>query len=265
MIRKLTSADHDQLLSFLMDERSFNLFIIGDIESFDYDQEFQEIWGEFDEFSELRAVMLRYYDSFIPYTKSTINAPKFASIIKSYQRIFPTFTLSGKTEVVEQFERVDGLDLGKKTVMFFCECTTSKHISHENMCEVKKATVEDVDRITDLRKRIPEFTTTSATRDMISKQLETNTGRTYYIEENGMVVSSVSATAENSYSVMVVGVCTDERFRKKGYASAIMQTLIKEYTDEGKTLCLCYHNPEAGSIYKRLGFKDIGTWTMYRY
>jgi hypothetical protein len=34
--------------------------------------------------------------------------------------------------------------------------------------------------------------------------------------------------------------------------------------DEGKTLCLFYNTPEEGRIYKRLGFKDIGMWTMHR-
>ncbi len=49
MIQRLTKHDHDQLFSFLQKELSFNLFIIGDIESFRYDADFQEIWGELDE------------------------------------------------------------------------------------------------------------------------------------------------------------------------------------------------------------------------
>ncbi|TKI86654.1 GNAT family N-acetyltransferase, partial [Bacillus cereus] len=36
------------------------------------------------------------------------------------------------------------------------------------------------------------------------------------------------------------------------------------FTKESRTLCLFYNNPVAGRIYKRLGFKDIGMWTMYR-
>ena len=43
-----------------------------------------------------------------------------------------------------------------------------------------------------------------------------------------------------------------------------MQKLFKDVMDEGKLLCLFYDNPEAGRIYKRLGFTDIGMWTMYR-
>lgn len=43
-----------------------------------------------------------------------------------------------------------------------------------------------------------------------------------------------------------------------------MEKLMADVLEEGKSLCLFYDNPEAGRIYKRLGFKDIGRWTMYR-
>jgi len=47
MIKKLTATDHEQVMEFLMDKPSLNLFIIGDIEAFGYDSEFQELWGDF--------------------------------------------------------------------------------------------------------------------------------------------------------------------------------------------------------------------------
>lgn len=42
-----------------------------------------------------------------------------------------------------------------------------------------------------------------------------------------------------------------------------MTKLCHELLAEGKMLCLFYDNPEAGSIYKRLGFEDIGKWMMH--
>jgi predicted GNAT family acetyltransferase len=260
LIRKLTSQDHKQLFSLLKEEPSFNLFLIGDIEAFGYDKDFQEIWGEFAEDGTLNAVLLRYYDSYIPYARSSFNVKGFAEIMKSKH---DSIQLSGKSEVVEQFERIEGLPLGKKRVMYFCECKTDKYIE-EVTADIKIATIEDVDRIIELRKRITEFTTTPSSRRMLVTSIETKTGRTYYIEDDGKIVSSASTTAENSLSAMVVGVCTDENYRQKGYASAIMQKLIKDLISERKTLCLFYDNPKAGNIYKRLGFYDIGTWTMYR-
>ncbi|MBA2875375.1 GNAT family N-acetyltransferase [Thermaerobacillus caldiproteolyticus] len=259
MIRRLTKNDHKLLFSLLKEEPSFNLFIIGDIESFGYDADFQDIWGEFDENGTLNAVLLRYYDSYIPYARTSFHMEAFAQLIR--QTSTSSFVLSGKSEIVEQFEHV--LPLGNKRVTYFCECQTDKLATGTENIDIKKATLDDVDRIIALRQSIAEFTTTPRAREMLAKGLETNTSRTYYIEEDGKMVASASTTAENSLSAMIVGVCTEEAYRQKGYASAIMKKLIQDLISEGKTLCLFYDNPKAGNIYKRLGFRDIGTWTMY--
>ncbi|COE77517.1 Predicted acetyltransferase [Streptococcus pneumoniae] len=49
MIRKLTKKDHEQVFAYLKEEAALNLFIIGDIEAFGYDTDFQELWGVFKE------------------------------------------------------------------------------------------------------------------------------------------------------------------------------------------------------------------------
>ncbi len=90
-------------------------------------------------------------------------------------------------------------------------------------------------------------------------------GVTLFIEEAGKVVSSVATTAETTKSAMVVSVATKEEARNKGYASALMMELMKEYLiNKNKELCLFYDNPSAGKIYHRLGFETIGTWDMYK-
>lgn len=111
---------------------------------------------------------------------------------------------------------------------------------------------------------IAEFPTTNESEKILRQAIETNTGRTYYIEKDGVIIASASTSAENSLSAMVVGVCTHPNYRGNGYASLILQKMIQDFTKESRTLCLFYNNPAAGRIYKRLGFKDIGMWTMYR-
>ncbi|WP_066391646.1 GNAT family N-acetyltransferase [Neobacillus mesonae] len=264
MIRKLTVEDHQHVLAFLSEEPSINLFIIGDIEAFGYDSEFQEIWAEFDEENEIKAVLLRYYQSFIPYANGEFDLDGFVSIVKQYEQ---PIQLSGKSDIVEKFEGIDGLLLGRKQTTFFAECLTDEclgDVSGSTSREISKAGIEDVDQIIELRCAIDEFHITSDSRNMLVKAMETGTGRTYYTGDNGRITSCVSTTAENSMSAMIVGVCTRKENRRQGLATAIMQKLFKDVLDEGKTLCLFYDNPEAGRIYKRLGFKDIGMWTMYR-
>jgi uncharacterized protein len=251
MIQRLTKHDHGQLFSFLQKELSFNLFIIGDIELFGYDADFQEIWGELDETGGLKAVLLRYYNSFIPYAQGDFDVEGFAVLIQQTNN--SSFMLSGKSAIVERFEQ--WLQLKNKRVMYFCECDTDEYANEmDHSIEIKEATLEDVDCIIELRRRIAEFAVGPNAREMLAKGMEAKTARTYYIEKDGNMVASTPTTAENSLSAMIVGVCTDERHRQIGYASAIVAKLIRDLLSEGKTLCLFYDNPKAGSIYKRLVF-----------
>lgn len=260
MIRKLSEQDHQQVLTFLSEEPSINLFIIGDIEAFGYSSEFQELWAEVDEQDTIKAILLRYHQSFIPYAKGEFDVNGFASIMKQYNQ--PIY-LSGKTDIVEKFEVFKELSLGKKQVTYFAECLSDDCLG-DNDVEVKKAMPEDVDQIIELRSSIEEFHIRSDARKMLINAMESNTGRTYYTSDQGVMTACVSTTAENSISAMIVGVCTRNENRRQGLATAIMEKLIKDVLEEGKTLCLFYDNPAAGRIYKRLGFKDIGMWTMYR-
>ncbi|WHY78333.1 GNAT family N-acetyltransferase [Neobacillus sp. WH10] len=260
MIRKLTDRDHHQVLAFLSEEPSINLFIIGDLEVFGYSSEFQEIWGEFDEQDSIIAVLLRFHQFFIPYAKGGFDTEGFVSIMKKYKQ---PISLSGKSDIVAKFEAFDDLLLGKKQVTFFAECLSDEFLSTGDV-EVKKASIEDVDQIIELRNSIEEFHIRSDAREILVQAMESNTARTYYTVDQGIITSCVSTAAENSMSAMIVGVCTRKEYRRQGLATAIMQKLFQVVLNEGKTLCLFYDNPAAGRIYKRLGFKDIGMWTMHR-
>jgi len=59
MLRKLTENDREMTLEFLSEERAINLFIIGDIECFGFDEDFQEIWGKVNETNELEYYVKR--------------------------------------------------------------------------------------------------------------------------------------------------------------------------------------------------------------
>lgn len=262
MLRKLTFEDHTQVMDYLIEESAMNLFIIGDIEAFGYESEIQELWGEFNEANEINAILLRFYNSYIPYAKGEFNIEAFVEIISKESG---PITLSGKSEVVERFENFNELSLGKRQKTFFCECDNADSMLVSNASiEVKEATIGDVDRIISIRDSIEEFTPNPRAKEMLTKAFETKTGRTYFAEINGEMVACASTTAENSMSAMIVGVCTPTGHRRRGYASLVLEKLIYDVLKEGKTLCLFYDNPEAGRIYKRLGFKDIGMWTMYR-
>ncbi|MDP4084158.1 MAG: GNAT family N-acetyltransferase [Bacillota bacterium] len=259
MIKKCSEKDRSFVMDYISEEPSINLFMIGDIEAFGFERDFQEIWAEFDERGFIQAVLLRFHQSFIFYSKGEFDIFGFASIMGTNT---PPIVLSGKSDIVSRFETIEGLSIGNKREFYFAECLLN-HFFEETHIAIKKATVNDVDRIIDLRKSIEEFHVKEDAAKILKQSMESKTGRTYYTEENGIITACVSTTAENSLSAMIVGVCTKKENRRQGLATSIMQKLFKEVLSEGKVLCLFYDNPEAGRIYKRLGFKDIGKWTMY--
>ena len=113
---------------------------------------------------------------------------------------------------------------------------------------------------------IPEFSHSNFSVESRKRDEKYKTGRTYIIRnEEGVMVSSASSTAENSQSAMIVSVGTRPGYEKRGYATRCLEKLCSDLLAEGKTLCLFYDNPEAGNIYKRIGFKDIGMWSLVRY
>lgn len=259
MIRKLTSSDNALLMEYLKEEKSFNLFIIGDVENFGYDSDFQDIWAEFGRDGQIIGILLRYRHFYIPYSKGDFDVKGFVDIIKG-DKAFEA--MSGKKSVIEKFDNL--IKFAKKKEQYFAELTDNSLLDREiDLIEVKKADIEDVDSINDLKEQIEEFDITPSNKESFRQSIETGTGRSYFINMDGIAVASASTTAENSESAMIVGVCTHPEYRRKGYATKCITALCNEILGEGRTLCLFYDNPNAGMIYKSIGFKDIGKWKMY--
>jgi len=264
MIRKLTELDNEKVLELVLPQASINLFIIGDIEMYGYDTDFQELWGDFGNDDHLRGVLLRYYDYFIVYGLVGYDAKGFVDIIENYEKCD---AISGEEEVLKALQHLlkDNYD---KRVTYFAECrsdTLNLSDNEELRAKVKCAKPEDATQIAELTCSIEEFATVKnidEQTERMAKAIADKAGRYYFIKEDGKIVSTVASAAENSKSAMLVGVCTAPDYRMKGYSTAIMSNILQDLLEEKESVCLFYDNPKAGNIYKRSGFVDIGMWTM---
>ncbi|TPG85698.1 GNAT family N-acetyltransferase [Brevibacillus laterosporus] len=263
MIRKLTKVDREAFFELVAEEKSLNLFLIGDVENFGFSTHFQELWGEWsaEDGNRLSAVLLRYYHGYVFYAPGRFDVEGFSSILLADQKLE---ILSGKQDCMQAFASYLPKHVTKTT--YFAELVDDSRLPRDkiNSFDVNKATVQDVKKIVQLRDQIKEFGISANAEEALRHTLESGTGRTYYVAVNRETVACASTTAECSMAAMIVGVCTHPAYRKRGYASACMIALCKVVLAEGRNLCLFYDNPEAGAIYKRLGFQDIGMWTMYQ-
>lgn len=261
MIRKLTEQDRRFVLEYLYKEASYNIFIIGDIETFGFDTDFQTIYGEFNQDNAYLSVLLFYRESSIYTSHLTTFNKEYATILKHHNFNY----MSGKEDLMVLVNPyLDGFDLKP---MYFCKADKfEKHsTTQENIREVK--TDKDIEKLYNLFIQIEEFGISCKRLDDFTSDIKSGLkmGIKLYIEKDNKIVSSVSSTAETTVNAMVVGVATDPSYRQKGYASMLMSSLMAEYFHKrNKELCLFYDNPNAGKIYKRLGFKDIGKWAMMK-
>lgn len=259
MIRKLVEKDRDSVLHFLRKEPSINLFIIGDIETFGFENEFQNLWGQFTADGELEGVLLRYYENYIPYFhKPNFDITEFINIILSDTG---NIMISGKESILKHFEGT--LRNYTSRLTYFCELTAFNQIQNVKVNDIKIAKECDAERVYNFIESIQEFNGIGNSVERIKNTIQTGTGRIYYINnDEGEMISVAQTAAENSTSAMVVGVATLKEYRGNGLMSRCLSKLCADVMAEGKTLCLFYDNPKAGHIYHSLGFKSIDNWMM---
>ncbi|WP_105616288.1 GNAT family N-acetyltransferase [Vallitalea okinawensis] len=259
MVKKLKEEDRAKALKLLSKEPSINLFLIGDIEAFGFHEEFQELWGQHSDNGDLEGILLRFNENYIPYfTNTEFDNTEFMKIILKEQG---EMMISGKESIVSKFERE--LPNHQSRTTYFCELTHSGQLEKEQGDRIRVAQESDAERVYDFIESIEEFNGIGNNIDRIKHKIETGTGRIYYMENaEGEMISVAQTTAENSMSAMVVGVATLKGYRGKGLMSSCLSKLCKDVLLEGKTLCLFYDNPKAGSIYHRLGFQSIDKWMM---
>ncbi|MGL5152748.1 MAG: GNAT family N-acetyltransferase [Clostridium sp.] len=259
MVRRLCEEDREETIRFLVDEASINLFIIGDIENYGFNSEFIEVWGSFNSNNKIDGILLRYYECYICYYIDGFkNKKKFKDIIRKNEI---NTTLIGKGNIIDELKDVYKNYEEKKTI--YCELKSRDKL-FEYGDEVKCAIPEDSEKILSFLNNIEEFSDgTKDSANMIKEKIKNKTSRCYYIlDENSNIISMAQTEAENSSSAMVMNVATRRDKRGQGLVTKCLSKLCNDVILDSKSLCLFYLNPQAGSIYHRIGFKVIGTWTF---
>lgn len=259
MIRRLVEADRIKVQDYLMEEPEINLFILGDIERFGFDAEVQTLWGDFEKDGQLKGVLLRYEENYIPYYKDPdYDITDFENIINVDPKMH---IISGKASLTAPFQAIMDDPVVKST--YFCKLTEASHLEPYEE-RIQCAVPEDAGRILALLSEIDEFRETiSSTEARMRENLQSGAARVYFVaDQNGDLLTVAQTTAENSRSAMIVGVATRPGYRGQGLMSKCLSRLCHDLLSEGKTLCLFYDNPKAGSVYHRLGFVSMDKWLM---
>lgn len=260
-MKKLREEDRERAVSFLAAEPSYTVFAVGDIENFGFRADFQDVWADVDERGHMHVLLLRYYTNYVIYAPD--DQVDLENTVQLLSKKTGIWMLSGKQTMVTRLSAmlgIPGASIEKQTLAELMR--ESFNPGPATPMDVEWATDDTFHEVLQLQKAIDEFSRFGDSTEALACNQKSKTGRTAMVRDNGVVVSSASSAAENSVSAMIIGVGTMKKYRNCGFASACILTLCRKLLDENKTICLFYNNPLAASMYKKIGFNDIGEWAV---
>ena len=261
-MRKMKEAERAQILEYVMKEPEINLFFIGDIENYGIDSDeinvyVQEEGGLWD------SMVLRYFDNYIIYSqKDSFRVEPVIAFLKD--RIIDS--MNGKASIMRRiapFFPKMRLDI---EYMLRCNHVEKNAITMSD-AKLRLLTAEDAEDIVDLYIAVAETSLRfEETRSKKIAERRANLERDGFgmgMFHDGQLVSVAELSADNAKSGMIIGVATHPDYRGKGYSTKTTSALCEEAFKRGKEfLCVFYDNPDAGRLYKKIGFEEMDKYAL---
>lgn len=254
-IRRLVSADETELAAVLRRDPRNNLFLLGNLSSMGMEAPDLEYWG-CHEGDYLTGVLMRYRANWALYDAGVADFGAMAAVLDDHPA--GARAITGQYDLVSRFwERVRRYESYEDHRSYFAVLDAVADLP--GVGRARRATEADVPGVTALYAEAGEMA-----RDAVGVQRVLAHGRIFVAEQGGQIVSAALTNTETQDMAMIGGVYTPPGLRNQGYATACMDALCRDLLREGIQPCLFYDNPRAGSIYRRLGFRDVGTWRLLR-
>ncbi len=267
MIKKLGAEFANKILDYVIDEKEYNLYIISNIEKVGFEKEYLTYYGDLDEEDNLKGIMVKFFNIYTIYTKDECwDKNGFIDILNNSE----LGMIIGKEKFVQELIR-SGLEVEEYEGHYYATMREKKNDGvngqdNRGADKLEKVTACMVEEVVGLREAIPEFMQGSGNFGKILREgISNGTTRAYCIREWGKMVAFAQTSAENSQLAMITSVMTHTEHRKKGYASLCVEKLCDDLIEEGRSLCLYYVNNNAGKIYRKIGFEEIGKWGIGRF
>ncbi|MGD6794854.1 GNAT family N-acetyltransferase [Metabacillus indicus] len=252
-IKLLKQDQYPQAVAFLDKNHDVNALIAEDLKD-----EQVRVFGQYQD-AELTALLINYPDKM--YCCSSVmpaDVEAFIPVIQEtgIRRIF------GKQELIESIKRIVKTEIESDSVMMKYDNRAAGSISGE-VCKI--TSLEDCRRLYRLFIQVEEYKMAGPNEEIFAdEQYESIlSGKlsVYYFQENGKMAATAGIYTDHEKTAVIAGVATPPKYRRKGYASKVIARICRDYGDE-RELYLFYNNPDAGEMYKKLGFYEAAKWKV---
>lgn len=252
---KLDDENKEELIEFLNRDPYTNLFLIGDLFAFGFNDSIQRYYG-FYEGGRLECVLFRFRDDSLHVygniTEEVFDAIETLVETESFPRIF-----MGESTWKQVGDRLDHLiDINHVSIL---SAYNPKDIKLDSG-RARVLTEDDAQASVQLLNK--HFGGKPIPVERYRDELISGERVSYGIKVDGRLVSIASYVAKTNDAAMIIGVCTDDDHPKKGYASEIVKLMSDDLYEQGRKGVLFYTNPSAARIYERLGYEPYAHYHM---
>ncbi|MFI3257790.1 MAG: GNAT family N-acetyltransferase [Spirochaetales bacterium] len=272
MITQLTSKDIPAIKDYLSQDAEQNLFFLADIENYSLDDsENIEVFANVPEHTSEQwdFLLLRYFTVAIIYSRHNhFNVDTAVRILKT----FPILdSIGGKDEIVCPLKDFFPTYRFRPCTLLTCTRKTLQNHTLPVNSDVKLCTVssDESDDLVDFYLSIDEFAKNYAgqeerfrerTRENLKKD---STAYVFKDIHNKKIIASVQAGAQCSTGTMLLGIATHNMYRKRRLATNLILHACADQFQKGRDfISLFFDNPDAESLYKKVGFSNIGTYSV---
>ncbi len=228
-MRKAEKEDREKVLQYLQKGIADCLYLYIDIMNYGIATEHMLVWVE-EAQDEIEMVAMKYYDSFQIYSHR--KAPNLISVVRLLQE-FPVTMISGRRDIIEQLNKyIKNYDVTYGAVFLM---NRFREIGSET--RILTASEKDAVEIAELicaDKEIGGHYTVNGLAEQLAKRINTGTGRSYIIREEGRVVAHSATYAETDGIAVVGGTVILQEYRNTPYYMLLSNYMLWKLDKENK-------------------------------
>lgn len=262
--QRLHEEHYAELRQFLAAEPGYSVFLSSNLERFGLDDPFIHFWGTFQDDQLVTTLMMVGQRAGIYTTDPSTLRPAMEIALRQHV----SFIMGSRDVMNSALQHLWQLTVTRREGHFFARLASERFQPQPagtfSQAVIRKAMPDDVPALTTLYTGAAGFELASVEQVRQSMIERVYALRTYVAEIKGRLVAGASTSAESYNAAMIGGVWTLPDERSHGHSTAVVAALSAELLAEGRSPYLFYleNNAPAAHVYKKIGFEDIGHWSV---
>lgn len=260
-MHKISDNEYEKhIKNVLLREKEKNLYILGDIQQYGLQSETVECFVE-GGLVEPNCIIMRFCESYVFYSpKNDFDL----NIIQDFYTGKSVRCISGKQETISIISSLWHNSYTIENRMLRIDSNTCINDSQDESVSIKRLLLSDINEIQKFYLDIPEFAERFSGTEGLSRIVEQmNNGKIFGLYEGGNIISIAALSSMTSEFAMIDNVATKKELRGRKYGEVLIGKLCCEELREGKEfLCVYCNNPYAERMYKKVGFQEIGVYSL---